>query len=100
MANVQATTAEKIETTENPEVKISIIPRYCKGCEICVKLCPTLVLGMEMFLVKVIDIDKCNACMLCELRCPDFAIFIDKKIIDKKIVDKKTTEEQEIPKGE
>jgi 2-oxoglutarate ferredoxin oxidoreductase subunit delta len=100
MANVQATTAEKIETTENPEVKISIIPRYCKGCEICVKLCPTLVLGMEMFLVKVVDIDKCNACMLCELRCPDFAIFIDKKIVDKKIVDKKTTEEQEIPKGE
>jgi 2-oxoglutarate ferredoxin oxidoreductase subunit delta len=95
MANVQATTAEKIETTENPEVKISIIPRYCKGCEICVKLCPTLVLGMEMFLVKVVDIDKCNACMLCELRCPDFAIFIDKKTVAKK-----KTEEPEIPKGE
>jgi 2-oxoglutarate ferredoxin oxidoreductase subunit delta len=100
MANVQVTTAEKIEATENPEVKISIIPRFCKGCEICVKLCPTQVLAMEMFLVKVVDIDKCNACMLCELRCPDFAIFVDKKIVDKKTVDKKTTEEQEIPKGE
>jgi len=95
MANQQVTTAEKIEVTENPAVKISIIPRFCKGCEICVKLCPTQVLAMEMFLVKVVDIDKCNACMFCELRCPDFAIFIDKKIVDKK-----TTEEQEIPKGE
>ncbi len=72
-------TAEKIEATENQKVKISIVPRYCKGCEICVKLCPTQVLGMEMFLVKVVDIDKCTACMACELRCPDFAIFVDKK---------------------
>ena len=77
MAKVQ--TAEKIEATENQKVKISIIPRFCKGCEICVKLCPTQVLGMEMFKVKVVDIDKCTACSACELRCPDFAIFVDKK---------------------
>jgi 2-oxoglutarate ferredoxin oxidoreductase subunit delta len=95
MAHGKETAVEKIEATENEQVKISIIPRFCKGCEICVKLCPTQVLGMEMFLVKVFDIDKCNACMLCELRCPDFAIFIDKKIVDKK-----STEKKEIPKGE
>jgi len=94
-AQEKETAVEKIEATENEEVKISIIPRFCKGCEICVKLCPTKVLGMEMFLVKVVDIDACNSCMLCELRCPDFAIFIDKKIVDKK-----STEKQEIPKGE
>src|SRR3972149_9560051 len=86
---------EKIEATENEKVKISIIPRFCKGCEICVKLCATKVLGMEVFLVKVVDIDACNSCMLCEMRCPDFAIFIDKKKVAKE-----TTEEQEIPKGE
>jgi 2-oxoglutarate ferredoxin oxidoreductase subunit delta len=94
-AQGKETAVEKIEATENEEVKISIIPRFCKGCEICVKLCPTKVLGMEMFLVKVVDIDKCNACMLCELRCPDFAIFIDKKAVGKK-----KTEKQEISKGE
>ena len=75
----KAQAVETIEATENQKVKISIIPRYCKGCEICVKLCPTQVLGMEMFLVKVVDVDKCTACMACELRCPDFAIFVDKK---------------------
>ena len=94
-AQGKETAVEMIEATENEKVKISIIPRFCKGCEICVKLCPTKVLGMEMFLVKVVDIDACNSCMLCELRCPDFAIFIDKKIVDKK-----STEKQEIPKGE
>lgn len=77
MAKEQA--AEKVEEKENPKVRISIIPRYCKGCEICVRLCPTQVLGMEMFKAKVVDIDKCIICMACELRCPDFAIFVEKK---------------------
>ena len=72
-------TVEKIESTENEKVKISIVPRFCKGCEICVKLCPTKVLGMDMFTVKVVDVDKCTICMACELRCPDFAIFVERK---------------------
>ena len=75
----QETAAETVVSTENQKVKISIIPRYCKGCEVCVKLCPTQVLGMEMFKVKVVDIDKCIICNACELRCPDFAIFVEKK---------------------
>jgi 2-oxoglutarate ferredoxin oxidoreductase subunit delta len=70
---------ENVETTESQKVRINIIPRYCKGCEICVKLCPTQVLGMEMFKAKVVDVEKCTICMACELRCPDFAIFVEKK---------------------
>ena len=77
MAKEQA--AEKIEATENSKVKISIIPRDCKGGEVCVRLCPTQVLGMDVFKVRVVDIDKCTICMACELRCPDFAIFVEKK---------------------
>jgi 2-oxoglutarate ferredoxin oxidoreductase subunit delta len=75
----QQAAVEKVEAIENQKVKISIIPRYCKGCEICVKLCPKQVLGMEMFKVKVVDIDACTICGACELRCPDFAIFVEKK---------------------
>jgi 2-oxoglutarate ferredoxin oxidoreductase subunit delta len=75
----QQAAVEKIEATENQKVKISIIPRYCKGCDICVKLCPKQVLGLEMFKVKVNNIDACIVCGACELRCPDFAIFIEKK---------------------
>jgi 2-oxoglutarate ferredoxin oxidoreductase subunit delta len=77
MAKEQA--VEKIESVESEKVRINIIPRFCKGCEICVRLCPTQVLGMEMFKVKVVDIDKCTICMACELRCPDFAINVEKK---------------------
>jgi 2-oxoglutarate ferredoxin oxidoreductase subunit delta len=77
MAKEQA--VEKVESGENEKVRINIIPRFCKGCEICVRLCPTQVLGMEMFKAKVVDVDKCIICMACELRCPDFAIFVEKK---------------------
>ena len=70
---------EKFEEWENEKVRIRIFPRYCKGCEICVKLCPVQVLGMEMFKAKVVDIDKCIICMQCEVRCPDFAICVEKK---------------------
>ncbi len=72
-------TQEKMIPKENEKVKITIVPRFCKGCDICVRLCPKSVLGMERFKVKVVDIDKCIICGQCELRCPDFAIFVEKK---------------------
>ncbi len=70
---------EKVESVESDKVRVNIIPRFCKGCEICVRLCPTQVLGMEMFKAKVVNIDKCTICMACEIRCPDFAISVEKK---------------------
>jgi ferredoxin len=42
----QQAAVEKVEISENQKVRITIIPRFCKGCEICPKLCPTQVLGM------------------------------------------------------
>lgn len=54
--------------------EIKIHKERCKGCEICVVLCPVQVLDMQDFKVHVVDIEKCTACMQCELRCPDFAI--------------------------
>jgi 2-oxoglutarate ferredoxin oxidoreductase subunit delta len=56
------------------ERKITIIPKYCKGCEICIKMCPTQVLDLKDFKVHVVNIEACTECMLCEVRCPDFAI--------------------------
>jgi len=43
---------EKIEATENPKVKISIIPRYGKGCRSASSCAPPRCLGMDMFTVK------------------------------------------------
>lgn len=76
--------AEKARKEERVVAKhegrqITVIPRYCKGCEICVKLCPQSVLEIKDFKVHVARIQDCNGCMLCEIRCPDFAIEVADK---------------------
>ena len=63
--------------------KIIINPHFCKGCHICVFVCPHGVLEVSdevdnrgFFLPKVINLDACTVCKLCELQCPDFAISV------------------------
>ncbi|WRB75977.1 4Fe-4S dicluster domain-containing protein [Helicobacter pylori] len=55
----------------------------CKGCDICVSVCPAGVLGMgvekERVLGKVAKVaypESCIGCVQCELHCPDFAIYV------------------------
>lgn len=60
------------------KAQIKIDLNRCKGCEICVVLCPTQALHMVKFKAAVEDIEKCTACMNCELRCPDFAILVER----------------------
>ncbi len=52
---------------------------WCKGCGICVAFCPKNVLELNED-EKVISsrIEDCIYCGLCELRCPDFAISVQK----------------------
>ena len=58
---------------------VTIKKEFCKGCDICVHFCPTHVLEMKEFKANIKDASKCNACMMCELRCPDFAITVEVK---------------------
>lgn len=78
MSTVKARNEETV-VSEQDGRKITIVPRYCKACEICVKLCPQSVLEIKDFKVHVAHIEDCTACMLCELRCPDFAISVSGK---------------------
>ncbi|MBD3223729.1 MAG: 4Fe-4S dicluster domain-containing protein [Caldithrix sp.] len=59
-------------------ITIDINEKWCKGCDICVDVCPKDVLVMENFVAKVVDLDSCTGCMLCEQLCPDFAIVVNK----------------------
>ncbi len=51
--------------------------RWCKGCDICVRVCPEYSLGLdENALAFAARPEVCTGCRLCELLCPDFAITI------------------------
>lgn len=50
----------------------------CKGCGICVEFCPKKVLELsELEKVVVAREQDCIKCKQCEMRCPDFAIFVE-----------------------
>ena len=65
-----------------PHGKIHILKERCKGCGFCVEFCPRNVLEIsDEFNSKgyhpprVRDAQACVACGLCELICPEFAIY-------------------------
>ena len=61
--------------------KITVKTERCKGCGICSAFCPKKVLTTGMLgKVEIINGDACIACGQCELRCPDYAIFVDKAV--------------------
>lgn len=51
----------------------------CKGCGICVAFCPKDVLAIKDEKVVIKDLDSCIQCGQCELRCPDYAIYLGGK---------------------
>lgn len=59
--------------------KLNIEKELCKGCGICVAFCPKNVLKIEDGKVAIENIDSCIQCGLCELRCPDYAIYLGGK---------------------
>jgi len=67
--------------------KIKIDKEKCKGCMLCVNVCPKKILtvsedvnekGIQYIFVK--NIDECIKCGLCAIMCPDCAIeFLEEK---------------------
>jgi 2-oxoglutarate ferredoxin oxidoreductase subunit delta len=64
--------------------RLHLNENYCKGCLICVEVCPVGAIqssnrinskGYLLPLEK--DMNLCTACLLCEVVCPDFAITIE-----------------------
>jgi 2-oxoglutarate ferredoxin oxidoreductase subunit delta len=55
----------------------------CKGCELCVEVCPKAALEMSeernasgYHPAVLVHPDKCNGCALCAEMCPESAIIV------------------------
>jgi len=55
--------------------RLDITEAWCKGCDICVKMCPERCLRLDRSGVVQLDNPAaCTGCRVCEWLCPDFAI--------------------------
>ena len=65
---------------------IQIDEERCKGCLLCIELCPknsvflSEKLNLKGYFVAAFDPDKgCNGCGNCALMCPDVAIEVQRR---------------------
>jgi len=71
-----------------PKAKLSIDIAVCKGCALCVEVCPKTILTMDTSTVnakgyipaKCIDSNICTACAVCAIICPDSAIKVEREL--------------------
>jgi len=69
-----------IKIYEDERTRIIVNEGWCKACGICINFCPKNVFNVNDNGFPVAErITDCIHCMLCELRCPDFAIGVGKK---------------------
>ncbi len=71
-----------LDQVKIPRGEVRIIKDRCKGCGFCVEYCPKDVLVMSKEFNRkgyhppeVVKQGECVNCNLCEMICPDFAIF-------------------------
>jgi 2-oxoglutarate ferredoxin oxidoreductase subunit delta len=74
------------DTIKVPHGEIHILAEQCKGCGFCVEYCPRDVLKLSDSFNKkgyhppvAVKADGCVHCQLCEMLCPEFAIFVTLK---------------------
>jgi 2-oxoglutarate ferredoxin oxidoreductase subunit delta len=63
----------------------------CKGCGLCIAVCPTAILFMDDDVINVkgyqpaavSDMSKCIGCGYCALVCPDVAIHVERLQVER-----------------
>ncbi|MDY6985186.1 MAG: 4Fe-4S dicluster domain-containing protein [Candidatus Thermoplasmatota archaeon] len=58
---------------------------WCKGCRICLNVCPREVFELEDTVdrdgyqrIRIAEEERCSGCMLCAFLCPDIALEVKK----------------------
>lgn len=66
--------------------EIHTIEDRCKGCLICIEICQAEVLKVSeqmnrngYYYPQVKEVEACINCGMCEMFCPDFAIWVTSK---------------------
>lgn len=66
-----------------PSGEVHIINERCKGCSFCVEYCPKNILELSSDYNEkgyhppiVVEPENCVHCQLCEMLCPEFAIYV------------------------
>jgi len=66
--------------------KIIVDEDRCKGCELCVNVCPQKIIALAKEKInlkgyhpaELIQQEKCTGCKSCAMMCPDVAIIVEK----------------------
>ncbi len=73
----------QLETSTEPNLAVANPPNieirheWCKGCDICTRVCPEFCLAVDANgKLMAVAPEACTGCRLCEMLCPDFAISI------------------------
>lgn len=61
-----------------PIAEIIVNEKWCKKCGICSYFCPKGVFEPDDFKLPIVKHpEACIRCMLCVVRCPDFAVEVE-----------------------
>ncbi len=75
--HVQLLAPAPVQDHVEVKVELEITEDWCKGCDICVKMCPERILVLNRNeIVEITDPAACTGCRLCEWLCPDMAISV------------------------
>jgi len=73
----------KASPKKKSAIAILIDDQFCKGCNLCIEVCPREVFGKGdqrsragYSMPKVLSLGNCVACFLCEMTCPDLALSV------------------------
>lgn len=77
--HIPASDTVSVVRPNDDDFELVLTQQWCKGCDICVKVCPErcLILNAE-HKVELASQDACTGCRICEWLCPDFAIDVKK----------------------